>query len=91
MRIASENKRLRLGAVFWCLSLATHIHGTLGRRVLLKCLSLTIPNGPGRAQWMSYQALREYLMAIVDRYKKLDRKGKTVLLFVLDYFCKLLD
>jgi hypothetical protein len=29
---------------------------------------------------MSYQALKEYLVAIVDRYKKLDRNGKTTLL-----------
>lgn len=29
---------------------------------------------------MSYQALKEYLVAIVDRYRKLDRKGKTALL-----------
>ena len=29
---------------------------------------------------MSYQAIKEYLVAIVSRYKKLDRKGKTALL-----------
>lgn len=29
---------------------------------------------------MSYQALKEYLVAIIDRYKKLDKKGKTALL-----------
>lgn len=29
---------------------------------------------------MSYQAIREYLVAIVERYKKLDRKNKTALL-----------
>ena len=29
---------------------------------------------------MSYQAVKEYLVAIVARYKKLDRKGKTSLL-----------
>jgi hypothetical protein len=29
---------------------------------------------------MSYQALKEYLVAIVDRYKKLDKQGKTALL-----------
>lgn len=29
---------------------------------------------------MSYQAIKEYLVVIVSRYKKLDRKGKTALL-----------
>lgn len=29
---------------------------------------------------MSYQALKEYLVAIVDRYKNLDKQGKTALL-----------
>ncbi len=79
-RIASKNTTPRHGVPFWCFNLVTQIRDTLASRVFLRLRHLKTFFQPWGAGWMSYQAIKEYLVAIVSRYKNLDKQGKTALL-----------
>ena len=75
-RIVSEYTAPRHGALFWSFKLVTQ---KLVTWVKLNCRSL-IFYLPRKAGQMSYQAIKEYLLAILSRYKQADKKGKTALL-----------
>jgi hypothetical protein len=69
--------RLSCGAAYWLWNLVASNPHT---QALLKYLSLIGFLQPRKAGTMSYQAMKEYLIAIVERYQKADKSGKSQML-----------
>jgi hypothetical protein len=69
--------RLSRSALYWIWNLVASNPQT---KALLNCLSLIRFLRPRKAGTMSYQAIKEYLMAVVERYQKADKSGKSKML-----------
>lgn len=65
------------GALYWIWNLVASNPHT---QALLNCRSLIGFLQPRKAGAMSYQAIKEYLMAVVERYQKADKSGKSKML-----------
>jgi hypothetical protein len=69
--------RLSRGALYWIWNLVASNPYT---QALLNYRSLIGFLQPRKAGAMSYQAIKEYLMAVVERYQKADKSGKSKML-----------
>jgi hypothetical protein len=76
IRIALEYLTLRLSVLILGFSLATHNLLTV-LKLNLSSLNFSLPR---KAGIMSYQAIKEYLCAIVARYRDADKKAKKAIL-----------